>query len=218
MKGDINANEFIEAVNALASERRIDKDKLFGAIDSALVSAYKRNYATAANNVRVVIDRDKGTVEVYARKTVVEEVNDPQTEISLDAARLIRPQYEVGDLTEEKITPSQFGRIAAQTAKQVVVQRIREAERGEIYNEFIEKENEILTALVQRIEGNRVLVELGRTEGVLDQNHQMPGEALSPNDRIKVYVLEVSRTNKGPQVMVSRTHPGLVKRLFEIEV
>jgi len=219
MKGaQNNANEFIDAINALAQERHIDKELLFNAIESALVSAYKRNYSTAANNVRVVIDRMRGDVEVYARKSVVEEVTDPQTEISLEAARQIRPQYEVGDLTEEKITPSQFGRIAAQTAKQVVVQRIREAERGVIYDEFIEKENEILTALVQRVEGKQVFVELGRTEGVMEPNQQMPGEVLGVNDRIKVYVLEVNKTNRGPQVTVSRIHSGLVKRLFEIEV
>ena len=213
-----NANEFIDAVNSLAQERRIDKEMLFAAIESALVSAYKRNYATTANNVRVSIDRDRGEFEVYARKTVVSDVTDPQTEISLDAARQISPQYEEGDLTEERITPNQFGRIAAQTAKQVVVQRIREAERGVIYDEFIEKENEILTALVQRMEGGRILVELGRTEGVIEPNHQMPGEMLSPNDRVKVYVLEVNKTTKGPQVTVSRTHSGLIKRLFELEV
>jgi len=219
MKGDsINASEFIDALNALAQERHINKDLLLSAVEAALVSAYKRNYNTAANNVRVSIDRDRGDVEVYARKTVVEEVGDPQTEISLDAARAIRPHYEVGDLIEEKVTPRQFGRIATQTAKQVVIQRIREAERGVIYDEYIEKENEILTALVERVEAGKVLVELGRTEGVLEPNQQMPGEVLAPNDRIKVYVLEVTKTNRKPQVQVSRTHPGLVKRLFEIEV
>ena len=219
MKGEpFGSSEFIDAINSLAQERRIDKEMLFAAIESALVSAYKRNYSTTSNNVRVVIDRVRGGVEVFARKTVVEAVADPQTEISLEEARQIRPQYEVGDLTEERITPGQFGRIAAQTAKQVVVQRIREAERGVIYDEFIEKENEILTALVQRVEGKQVFVELGRTEGVLEPNHQMPNEVLNANDRVKVYVLEVNKTSKGPQVTVSRTHQGLVKRLFEIEV
>ena len=212
------ANVFMVSLNTLARERRIDREMLLSAVEAALVAAYKRNYATSTDNVRVSIDRERGEVEVFARKSVVEEVLNPQTEISLEDARQIRPMYEVGDLIEEKITPSQFGRIAAQTAKQVVVQKIREAERGGIYNEYIEKENEILTALVQRIEDKRVFVELGRTDGVLEPTQQMPGETLSANDRVKVYVLEVSKTSRGPQIMVSRTHSGLVKRLFEIEV
>ncbi len=212
------SNEFIESLNTLARERRIDREMLFDAVEAALVAAYKRNFPGSSASVRVAIDRTRGEVEVFARKTVVEEVEDPQAEISLSDARLIRPVYEVGDLIEEKVTPSRFGRIAAQTAKQVVVQKIREAERGGIYNEYIEKENEILTALVERVEDKRVYVELGRTDGVLEPSQQMPGETLSPNDRVKVYVLEVNKTNRGPQIMVSRTHSGLVKRLFEIEV
>ena len=215
------ANEFIEAINDLSNERHIDKEMLFTAIESALVAAYKRNYAGSSvnsGNVRVSIDRDRGEVEVFARKVVTEEPSDPQSEISLTEARQINPVYGIGDLIEEKITPRQFGRIAAQTAKQVVVQKIREAERGNIYNEYIEKENEILTALVQRIEGKDVYVELGRTEGVLEASQQMPGEEFKVNDRVKVYVLEVNKTSRGPQIMVSRTHSGLVKRLFEIEV
>ncbi|MBO4885245.1 MAG: transcription termination factor NusA, partial [Clostridia bacterium] len=215
------ANEFIEALNDLANERHIDREMLFTAIETALVAAYKRNFAGnggSGGNVRVSIDRDRGEVEVFARKVVCEEPSDPQSEISLENARQINPVYGIGDLIEEKITPRQFGRIAAQTAKQVVVQKIREAERGNIYNEYIEKENEILTALVQRIEGKEVFVELGRTEGVLEASQQMPGETFKVNDRIKVYVLEVNKTSRGPQIMVSRIHPGLVKRLFEIEV
>ena len=213
-----HTNEFMEAINALARERRIDREMLLNAFEDALVAAYKRNYNTSTENVRVTIDRDHGDVEVYARKVVVEEVENPQTEISLEDARAIRPMYEVGDLIEEKVMPSGFGRIAAKTAKQVIVQKIREAERGGIYNEYIEKENEILTALVQRVEDKKVYVELGRTDGVLEPAQQMIGETLAPNDRVKVYVLEVSKTSRGPQIMVSRTHSGLVKRLFEFEV
>ena len=210
--------EFIEAINDLANERHIDREMLYGAIEQALMAAYKRNFSTTNANMRVSIDRDRGEIEVYARKTVVEEVTDPQTEISLESARAVNPIYGLGDLIEEKITPRDFGRIAAQTAKQVVVQKIREAERGGIYNEYIEKENEILTAVVQRVDSKEVYVELGRTEGILEPSQQMPGEVLRPNDRIKVYVLEVNKTTKGPQIMVSRMHSGLVKRLFEIEV
>ena len=213
-------NEFIEALNDLARERHIDREMLFTAIETALVAAYKRNYENNGGNVRVSIDRERGEVEVFARKKVVEEVADPQTEISLAEARQLNPAYCEGDLIEEKITPRQFGRIAAQTAKQVVVQKIREAERGGIYNEYVEKENEILTAVVDRVEGKDVYVELGRTEGCLEAAQQMNGETFTPGDRLKVYVLEVTggKNGKGPQILVSRTHSGLVKRLFEIEV
>ncbi|MBR1558848.1 MAG: transcription termination/antitermination protein NusA [Clostridia bacterium] len=204
--GGIDSNEFFSALDALSKERRIDKQRLFNAIEQALISAYKKNFGKNAN-VRATIDPDKGTVEVLSRKTVVDAVEDPQTEMSLEEARAIQPRYEVGDLVEVQVTPKNFGRIAAQTAKQVVVQHLREAERGVIYEEYSQKENEILTAIVQRVENKQVYVELGRTEGLLDVNQQMPTEELNVNDRIKVYVLEVSRT-----------HPGLVKRLFELEV
>ncbi len=215
--GGIDSVEFFSALDAMAKERRINKEVLYSAIESALISAYKKNFGKTAN-VRAVIDPQKGQVEVYSRKMVVEEVNDPQCEMSLADAREIRPQYEIGDLVEVPVTPRNFGRIAAQTGKQVVVQHLREAERGVIYDEYSQKENEILTAIVQRIENKQVYVELGRVEGLLEPSQQMPTEDLSVNDRIKVYVLEVSRMGRGPQVFVSRTHPGLVKRLFEIEV
>ena len=175
--GGIDSVEFFSALDAMAKERRINKDVLFSAIESALISAYKKNFGKTAN-VRAAIDPEKGTVEVYSRKTVVDEVHDPLCEMTLADARAIRPQYEIGDLVEVPVTPKNFGRIAAQTGKQVVVQHLREAERGVIYDEYSQKENEILTA----------------------------------------NVLEVSRMGRGPQVFVSRTHPGLVKRLFEIEV
>ena len=215
--GGIDSVEFFSALDAMAKERRINKEVLFSAIESALISAYKKNFGKNAN-VRAVIDPEKGQVEVYSRKTVVEEVADPQCEMSLADAREIRPQYELGDLVEVPVTPRNFGRIAAQTGKQVVVQQLREDERGVIYDEYSQKENEILTAIVQRIENKQVYVELGRVEGLLDLSQQMPTEELNVNDRIKVYVLEVSRMSRGPQVFVSRTHPGLVKRLFELEV
>ena len=215
--GGIDSHEFFSALDDLSKERRIDKQRLFDAIEQALISAYKKNFGKNAN-VRATIDPDKGEVEVLSRKTVVETVEDPQCEMSLEEARAIRPQYEIGDLVEVQVTPKNFGRIAAQTAKQVVVQHLREAERGVIYDEYSQKENEILTAIVQRVENKQVFVELGRTEGLLEPSQQMPTEELQVNDRIKVYVLEVSRLGRGPQVFVSRTHPGLVKRLFELEV
>ncbi len=213
----INSAEFFSSLDELSKERRINKDVLCSAIESALISAYKRNFGKTAN-VRATIDPSKGVVEVFSRKTVVEEVSDPQCEMTLAEARTIRPQYELGDLVEVEVTPENFGRIAAQTAKQVVVQHLREAERGVVYDEYSQKENEILTAIVHRIEGSTVFVELGQTEGILEPNQQMPTEELKIDDRIKVYVLKVERSGRGPQIFVSRTHPGLVKRLFELEV
>ena len=213
--------EVIDAIAMLAKGKSISQEVLFNAIEEALKSAYKKSLkrgAAGAANVRVSIDRNDGSVQVFARKVVAEEVVDDTQDISLDAARAIQPSYEVGDIVEIEVTPRDFGRVAAQTAKQVIVQRIREAERGIIYDEYIEKENEILTAIVQRVEGKNVYVELGRTEGVLDPAHHASGEEYAVNDRLKVYVLEVQRSAKGPQVLVSRTHPGLVKRLFELEV
>lgn len=209
--------EFMDAIRALEKERGIDAEVLMEAIEAALISAYKHSFGSS-QNVRVVIDRNNGGVHVYAIKQIVDEVEDATQQVALEEALKINLAYEVGDVLEYEVTPRSFGRIAAQTAKQVVVQRIREAERGVIYDEYSEKENEVLTAVVQRIEKKYVYVELDRTEGVLVPTEQIQGEEYYIGERIKVYVVEVRRTNKGPQVMVSRTHPGLVKRLFETEV
>ena len=209
--------EFIEALNALEKERGIKKSVLLSAFEAALIVAYKRNYNSTAN-VRAEVDGDTGEYHIYASKTVVEKVETPSQEISLERAKKINPLYELGDVLEEEAFTKDFGRIAAQTAKQVMVQRIREAERGNIYDEYVEKENEILTAIVQRVEKGNAYVELGKTDGILTANEMIPGETYENNERIKVYVLEVRKENKGPQVVVSRTHPGLVKRLFELEV
>ncbi len=209
--------DFIEALHALEKERGIKKDVLLNAFEAALIVAYKRNY-NSTGNVRAEIDGTTGEIHIYASKTVVEQVENPSQEISLEKAKLVNPLYELGDVLEEEAFTKDFGRIAAQTAKQVMVQRIREAERGNIYDEYVEKENEILTAIVQRVEKGNAFVELGKTDGILTANEMIPGEELHNNDRIKVYVLEVRKDNKGPQVVVSRTHPGLVKRLFELEV
>ena len=209
--------DFIEALNALEKEKGISKDVLLSAVESALIFAYKRNY-NSQGNVRAEIDGTTGEIHIYASKTVVEEVTDPTVEISLAAAKKVNALYEVGDVMEEEADTRKFGRIAAQTAKQVVVQRIREAERGNIYEEYAEKENEILTAIVQRVEKGNAYVELGKTDGILTANEMIPGESYENSQRIKVYVLEVRKDNRGPQVVVSRTHPGLIKRLFEMEV
>ncbi|MGG6311162.1 transcription termination factor NusA [Paenibacillus macerans] len=209
--------DFIEALNELEREKGISKDILFEAIEAALISSYKRNFNTA-QNVRVDMNRHTGAIKVYARKLVVEEVLDPRTEISLPAAREINPNYHLDDITEIEVTPRDFGRIAAQTAKQVVTQRIREAERGLIYNAFVEKEEDIVTGIVQRQDLRNIYVDLGKIEAHLPLNELMQGEKFKHGDRIKAYITKVENTTKGPQILLSRTHPGLLKRLFELEV
>ena len=217
--------EIIAAVHALAVEKDISEDMLFSAIEEALKAAYKKNIARdeiAPANLSVTLDRSTGVAHVFARKLITDEVEDEANQITLEQAQQIRRDYQLGDIAEIDVTPTGFLRTAAQTAKQVIIQRIREAEQGKIYDEYSEKENEILTAIVQRVEPNAVYVELGRTEGILEKSDSMPGEEYHIDDHIKVYVLEVNRTGKemlrGPQVRVSRIHPGLVKRLFEMEV
>lgn len=209
--------EFIEAIEALEKEKDISKDILIEAIESALVSAYKKNYGTS-QNVRVNIDREEGDIDVFMRKDVVEEVEDDMVEISLEEALEIDPRYEAGDVVEYQVTPRDFGRIAAQTAKQVVVQRIREAERGMIFDDYITRQGEIITGTVQRISNETIFVNMGKAEGILAATERVPGESYNINERIKVYIMDVKKTTKGPQVFLSRSHPGLVKRLFELEV
>lgn len=209
--------EFIEAIDELEREKPISKDILIEAIESALVSAYKKNYGTS-QNVRVDIDRETGDIAVLMKKDIVEEVYDDMIEMSLEEAQEIDPRYEIGDAIEFQVTPRDFGRIAAQTAKQVVVQRIREAERGMIFDDFITKQGEIVTGIVQRKSGETIFVNMGRAEGILSVGEQIPGEHFDVNDRLKVYIMDVKKTTKGPQVFLSRSHPGLVKRLFELEV
>ena len=217
--------EIIDAVRALAHEKDISEDMLIGAIEEALKAAYRKNVSresAAPTNLSVALDRTTGIAHVFARKTVTDDVEDPTNQITLAEAQEIRPDYRMGDIAEIDVTPSGFLRTAAQTAKQVIIQRIREAEQGKIYDEYSEKENEILTAIVQRVEPKSVIVELGRTEGVMEQSEWIPGEEYFVDDHIKVYVLEVGRSGReairGPQVRVSRVHVGLVKRLFEMEV
>ena len=211
--------EFIQAIEDLEKEKHISKEILLEAIESALVSAYKKNYGTS-QNVRVDINEETGDINVYMRMDVVadEEIEDELTQIPLSEAMEIDPRYEVGDVVEYQVTPRDFGRIAAQTAKQVVVQRIREAERGMIFDNFITRQGEILTGTVQRVSNETLFVNVGNTEGILSPNEQVPGERYKVNDRLKVYIMDVRKTNKGPQVFLSRSHPGLVKRLFELEV
>ena len=209
--------EFIEALHELEKGRGISAEILFEAIEAALISAYKKNFGSL-QNVRVLIDRLTGEFKVYARKTVVETVEDARTQVGLEDARKLDPNYQLEDIVEYEVTPREFGRIAAQTAKQVVVQRIREAERGMIYDEYVNREGDIVTGVVQRYEQKNVIVDLGKVEAVLPAQEQIPGEVYQSFERIKTYVVEVKKTTKGPQIMLSRTHPGLIKRLFELEV
>ena len=211
--------EFIRAIEDLEKEKHISKEILLEAIESALVSAYKKNYGTS-QNVRVDINEETGDINVYMRMDVVsdEDFEDDLTQITLEEAMEIDPRYEVGDVVEYQVTPRDFGRIAAQTAKQVVVQRIREAERGMVFDNFITRQGEIVTGTVQRVSNETLFINVGNTEGILSPNEQVPGEHYNINDRLKVYIMDVRKSNKGPQVFLSRSHPGLVKRLVELEV
>lgn len=209
--------DFIEALEDLETERGIKADVVLEALEAALISAYKKNFGSS-QNVRVEINRETGEIHVYFRKTVVDEVLDPRVEMSLEEARLLDPEFEVGDMFESEVTPRSFGRIAAQTAKQVVVQRIREAERGMVYDAFAGREGDIVTGLITRIEGRSVIVDLGKTDALLPANEQIPGERYEVGQRIKVYLGEVRRANKGAQVIISRTNPGLLRRLLEQEI
>lgn len=211
------SGELLEALVDLMREKGLEKEVIIEALEAALVSAYKKNFGTG-DNVRVDIDRDNLELKVFARKTVVEDVLDETQEIGIAEARKINPRYDLGDIVELEVTPRNFGRIAAQNAKQVVIQKLREAERGLIYEEFANREGDIVTGIVQRTERENVIIDLGKTEALLAKSEQMPTEEYHTGDRIKTYVVEVKRTNKGPQVYVSRTHPGLMKRLFELEV
>jgi N utilization substance protein A len=209
--------ELILALEQLEKEKGIKKDIIIEAIEAALISAYKKNFGSAMN-VKVNIDRATGDVKVFGLRKVA-EVPDPDTmDISVEEAQRINPALNIGDISEMEVTPKSFGRIAAQTAKQVVVQKLREAERGIIYDEFYNKESDIVTGIIQRIEKRNVIVDLGKTEAVLAVSEQTPGEEYKFNERLKTYIIEVKKTTKGPQIMISRTHPGLVKRLFELEV
>lgn len=213
--------EFVEALREIVKEKGISEDLIFNTIEDALVAAYKKNYAkqgATTQNVIVNMNRETGEIHVLSRKTVVEEVLDELNEISLEEAKDIDPRYELEEVVDIEVTPKKFGRVAAQAAKQVVIQRIKEEERRIVYNEFIEKECDILTGTVIRKDKANVFVDLGKIEAVLGPNEQMPGEAYNFNERLKLYIVEVKNTTKGAQVVVSRTHPGLVKRLFELEV
>ncbi len=209
--------ELIQALDQLERERGINKEILVEAIEAALISAYKRNFGST-QNVRIHICRETGDVKVFALKRVTSTPEDENGDISLDEARKIDTSYAEEDIAEIEVTPRKFGRIAAQTAKQVVMQRIREAERSIIFEEFYNKEGDIITGIIQRNERKNIIIDLGKTEAIMTPPEQTNSEEYRFNDRVKTYIVEVKKTTKGPQVLVSRTHPGLVKRLFELEV
>ena len=209
--------DFISAIQELGKEKGIEPELLYQAVEDALVAAYKKNSNTN-QNVRVDMNKETGEIHVYAQRTVVEGVPVDETEMTVQEAQAIDPRYLAGDIVETEVTPKTFGRIAAQNAKQVVVQRIREAERGQVYERFQSRNQDIVTGIIERQENKNVYIDLGKVEAVLTPNEQIPGEIYQYHDRMKTFIVEVKRSAKGPQIVVSRTHPGLLKRLFELEV
>ena len=209
--------ELLEALTILEKEKNISKEVLMEAIEQSLIQACKNHFGKA-DNVHVTIDHETCEFSVYADKTVVEVVEDPVMEISLSNAKMMDSKYELGDIVQVPIQSKQFGRIATQNAKNVILQKIREEERKVLYDEYFQKEKDVVTGVVQRYMGKNVSVNLGKVDAILSENEQVKGEVYKPTERIKVYVLEVKDSPKGPKIMVSRTHPELVKRLFESEV
>ena len=209
--------ELLEALSILEKEKNISKDTILDAIEQSLLQACKNHFGKA-DNVTVTINRETGDFHVMAAKTVAEEVEDSVEQISLADAKMINPSYEVGDIVNVEIQSRSFGRIATQNAKNVILQKIREEERKVLYDEYFGKEREVVTGIVQRYMGKSVSVNLGKVDAILNEKEMIPGEHFNPTERVKVYVLEVRDTSKGPKVLVSRTHPELVKRLFESEV
>ena len=208
-------NDFLDAFEDLKKEKNLSDEEIIGAIKDSIENAYRKNYG--ASNVRVDVDMENGSVTVYMGMEVVEEVEDDLTQISLEDAKEIYDEYELGDIVEYEIDPKDFNRIAAQGAKQVFVQKNREAERTNSYNEFIEKKGQIVTGKVERINNGTMLISLGRTEGRVPASEQVKSESFKPGERIKVYVMDVKKESKGPHVLLSRSHPGLVRGLFELE-
>ena len=214
----IDSTELITAMEDLEKENGIPKDYLLESIETALVTAYKRNF-DSAENVKVTMDKETGEIHVYAEKDVVDIVENPQLQINLEDARKINKKLEIGDKAEVEIVPKNFGRIAAQTAKQVIVQKIREVSRNVLFNEFNERKGETVSGIVQKADGGVVVLDLGKLEGIMPVKEQVPTEKYRVNDKIRAYILDVERGLKGaPQVIVSRTSADFVKKLFELEI
>ena len=209
--------ELLEALDILEKEKNISKDVMLEAIENSLLSACKNHFGTS-DNIKIVMDRNTCDYSVYAEREVVEEVFDPAIEISLEDAEKINPALHIGDIAQVELHSKEFGRIATQNAKNVILQKIREEERSVIYNQFFEKEKDVMTGIVQRYSGKNISIDLGKADALLTEAEQVKGEVFRPTEHIKVYILEVKNTPKGPRITVSRTHPELVKRLFEAEV
>lgn len=209
--------ELIEALNVLEKENNISKDILLEAIENSLLTACKNHFGKA-DNVKVTINRETGDFSVYAEKEVVESVEDPMLQISLAEAKMMNGRYDLGDIVHVQINSKEFGRIATQNAKNVILQKIREEERKALFNDWYCKEKDVVTGIVQRYVNRNICIDLGKIDAILNESEQVKGEVFKPTERIKLYVLEVKDTNKGPRITVSRTHPDLVKRLFESEV
>ena len=210
-------NELLEALTILEKEKNISKETLLQAIGDSLMTACKNHFGSA-DNVEVLINPDTCEYEVFQKKTVVETVENPVEEISLVNAKMIDSKYEIGDIVNVEVISKDFGRIATQNAKNVILQKIREEERKVLFDEYYSKEKDIVTGIVQRYIGKNVSINLGKVDAILTENEQVKGEVFKPTERIKLYILEVKSTSKGPKILVSRTHPELVKRLFESEV
>lgn len=211
-------SDFLLAITQISAEKNLPSEVVLSAVEAALVSAYKKDNFAPNQNISVKINPQTGKVQVWAEKVVVEQPSDGSREISLEEARQIRPDAQIGEAVMVEATPRNAGRIAAQTAKQVILQRLHEAEHSAIFEEYAGKEGDIVTGLVQRIEPRQILVDLGRTEAILPAAEQVPGERYRVGQRLKVNILEVVRTNKGPRVILSRSHPDLLRRLFEMEI
>jgi len=208
-----------KVLDEIEKEKGISKNILIEAVESAIISAYKKNYANNVNDVKIDISKESGEIKIFTRKTIVQKVLDPSNEICIDDCPMSDAKnYNIADTILIETMPKEFGRIAAQTAKQVIVQKIREAERNVIFEKYIDKERDIVTGVVQRIEHGNIIIDLGRTEAMLLPNEQMQNEEYYKGKRIKIYILEVRKTSKGPKIFASRSHPELLKRLFELEV
>lgn len=211
-------NQFISAIEQICEEKGIPKEMVLEAIEAALVAAYKKDFGDKDQEVRVELNKDSGEATIFILREVVEEVEDPMLQMSVADAKKIKKDAVVGDTVETKEDNKEFGRVAAQTAKQVIVQRIREAERDVVFNEYSGKEGTIINATVQRFENGNAYIDLGKATGIMFPNDQIPGEKYYPGQRVKVFVVRVEQTSRGPQIVVSRTHPDMIRRLFEMEV
>ena len=209
--------ELLEALTILEEEKNISKDTMMDAIENSLISACKNHFGTS-DNIKVIMDRETCDYSVFAEKEVVEEVFDPALEISLEDAEKLDSSLHLGDIAQIPVESKSFGRIATQNAKNLILQKIREEERKAVFDQYFEKEKDIVTGVVQRYVGKNISINLGRADAMLTENEQVKGEVFKPTDRIKLYVVEVKNAPKGPKILVSRTHPELVKRLFEAEV